>query len=119
MFHFYVFENSEKKHDVIEKRPAFLECINVTDIGSVLFRWEYDPKQTQCEEERVCITSVENLYEVLKIQNIRKRVNRKEPLLTEVFGRIYDGLYQNAGKKGNSKLIAVPESIEFLFRALF
>ena len=28
----------------------------------VLFRWKYDPKETQCEEE-VCIASVETLYE--------------------------------------------------------
>ena len=29
----------------------------------VLFRWEYDPKKTQGEEECVCIASVETLYE--------------------------------------------------------
>ena len=29
----------------------------------VLFRWEYDPKETQCEQEWVCIASVEILYE--------------------------------------------------------
>ena len=29
----------------------------------VLFRWEYDPKETQCEEKWVCIASVKTLYE--------------------------------------------------------
>ena len=29
-----------------------------------MFRWEYDPKETQCEQECVCIASVETSYEI-------------------------------------------------------
>ena len=30
----------------------------------LLFRWEYGPKETHCEEEWVCIALVETLYEI-------------------------------------------------------
>ena len=30
----------------------------------VLFRWEYDPKETQGEQEWICVASVETLYEI-------------------------------------------------------
>ena len=30
----------------------------------VYFPWENDPKETLCEEERVCIASIETSYEI-------------------------------------------------------
>ena len=35
----------------------------------VLFRWEYDPKETQYEQEWVFIASVEILYEINEDSN--------------------------------------------------
>ena len=47
------------------------------EISFVLFRWENDPRETQCDENWVFIASVENLYKKnkKKIQIIRIQIH--------------------------------------------
>ena len=56
-------------------------------VRCVLFRWEYDLKGTQCEDEWICIASVETLYEIAGYE-----LNEIDCTV------IYDWLYHHVGK---------------------